>query len=66
MDRYDFWKYSNPFYWVWFLLDAMSKTIEQDSEMKDALIDIMNWNDDLSDEYDDPGIRARIGLGLIK
>lgn len=30
--------------------------------MKQALTDIANWNDDLVGIYDDPGIRARIGL----
>jgi hypothetical protein len=34
-------------------------------KMENALDDIRRWNDDLADEYDDPGIRAAIGLGMI-
>lgn len=34
--------------------------------MKSALEDIVNWNDDLEMEYDDPGQRAMIGLGIVE
>lgn len=33
--------------------------------MKSALEDIVNWNDDLEMEYNDPGKRAKIGLGIV-